>query len=148
MYIYIYRERGCKGWFVLLFICQVILRNSPFSQAAAVITGCQELIFKLAWSFLMCVDFSVSICWRSRDHSLSQASSSAIQGRPEVTREEREACSFKKLLGTLCHLRLLWIADEYLFLSSIILGSSLKAVIKVQQEDLERDALNRWQTFY
>lgn len=63
---------------------------------------------------------------------MSPASSSASQRRPEVTREEREACSFKKLLGTL-RLRRLGFSDEYLFLSSTILGRALRAVIKVQQ---------------
>lgn len=38
----------------------------------------------------------------------------------------------KKLLGTACPRRL-WFADEYLFLSSSILGRALRAVIKVQQ---------------
>lgn len=80
----------------------------------------------------MCVDFSVSICWRLHDHSMSGASGSASQWRPEVTREKREACSFKKLLGTV-RLRRLGFSDERLFLSFTALGWALRAVIKVQR---------------
>lgn len=48
----------------------------------------------------MCVDFSVSICSRLHDHSMSPASSSARQRRPEVTREEKRSLQFfKKITG-------------------------------------------------
>lgn len=63
---------------------------------------------------------------------MSRASGSASQRRPEVTREEREACSFKKLLGTVC-LRQPRFSDECLFLSSTVLGRARRAVIKVQR---------------
>lgn len=101
----------------LLFICQVIHRGSQLCWPdAVVISGCRELIFKLAW-LVWCV-------WISLPASAEDCSTTAclrppalpVNGGPKWP-ERKEKLALWKNYWVRCVLRRLGFSDECLFLS-------------------------------